>query len=380
MKQGLLSRSFRWMLAAGCLWAASVGAAPAVADPPRAMSLADLKALERAFVDVAERVRPSVVAIRTYDLKRGSDREDGPRFRSPRLQENQGSGFIVSPDGYIVTNNHVVAGADEIIAVLHDGLDEPARLIQSDERNDIAVIKVERDHLRMIEPAAISELRVGQWTLAVGNPFGLAEFDGQTSVTFGTISAIGRDMTGPLTNFRSDGTDRYYGSLIESSASINPGNSGGPLFNLDGRVIGIITAIETRSGVSEGVGFAIPLDRYTLRIIETLKAGQQVRYGFLGVIVDQIDPRRFPTIGLTRGAIIREVAKDEPAFKAGLKRDDIIVEFDGEYVQGPDHLVRLVGSTPVGTTSHVTVVRDGRELVKTVVLTDRRPTAAAPGE
>jgi len=376
MKKGLIPRSFRWTPAVIFVWAAAATVLPALADPPAAMSLADLKALERAFVDAADRVRPSVVAIRTYDLRRGSDREDAPRFRSPRLQENQGSGFIVSADGYIVTNNHVVAHADEIIAVLHDGFDEPARLVQSDERNDIAVIKIERDHLRAISAAQAADLRVGQWTLAVGNPFGLAEFDGQTSVTIGTISAIGRDMTGPLTNYRSDGTDRYYGSLIETSATINPGNSGGPLFNLDGQVIGIITAIETRSGVSEGVGFAIPMDRYTLRIIETLKSGQKVRYGFLGVQVEPIDPRRFPTFGLTRGAIIRDVTKDEPADKAGLKTDDIIVEFDGESVEGPDHLVRLVGATPVGTPSRVTVVRDGKELTKTVVLADRRPPAA----
>jgi len=352
-----------------------------VAAPPVRYDIADLKALEAAFVRVSQDVRASVVAVRTYHLRRGTNDEEGPAFRSPRMR-NQGSGMIISGDGFILTNNHVVDGPEDmdILIVLHNGMEEQGQVVGRDPRNDLAVLKIEAEHLKAVRFEDTPDVRVGQWTFVVGNPFGMANALGRSSVTVGNVSAVGRSLTGPLTNWGRDDRDLYYGNLIETSAAINPGNSGGPLFNLDGKVIGVVAAIETRSGVSEGVGFAIPIDRYTRRIIEILKHGEQVRYGFLGVVVGPPDMRRIRALGFdrVRGADVTRVSAGEPAADAGLRVDDLIIEFDGLVVESPDHLVRLVGGTPVGTASDITFFRDGKEFTKTVVLAIRPPARQEP--
>ena len=357
-----------------CLVTSLILALPSqlMAGPPAPVALADLKALEAAFVRIADQVRPSVVTIRTYLHRRGTSDKGGPAFRSARMRpRTQGTGMIISADGFILTNQHVVQGADEVIVILHDGREETAEVVQDDIRNDLAVLTIDARHLKPVRFRDVGDVRVGQWTLAVGNPFGMANFNGRSSVTVGTVSAFGRDLTYLLTRGSND--DRYYGNLLETSATINPGNSGGPLFNIDGEVIGIITAIETRTGVSEGVGFAIPLDRYIRRIIETLVSGEKVRYGHLGVEITTPNPRTLRDVGLIgfRGAFVTKVMAGQPAARAGLRRNDLIIAFNGDLVESSDDLIRLVGLTPAGTPSNVKFVRDGKEMIKRVVLTNR---------
>jgi serine protease Do len=349
-----------------------VGAAyafPSYGEPPARYKLADLNALQDAFVKLAERVRPSVVAIRTYQLN--DPRDSGTRLVMRPF--SQGSGFIIDSQGYIATNRHVIANSDVISVILHNGQKHDATLVQADPRSDLAVLKIDVDRLRPVDFADPLDIKVNQWAFACGNPFGLANDDGQTSVTYGVVSALGRQMTHRLVG---NSEIEYYGNLIETSAAINPGGSGGPLFNLDGEAIGVVTAIETGSGVSEGLGFAIPIDRNTRRIVDTLKAGQAVRYGFLGVRVQDVDRPQSAFVvdsRVDRGAELESISfPDGPAGKAGLKARDIVIEYDGVVVESSDHLVRLVGFTPVGTEVSLTYLRSGVKRKTRVTVGDRR--------
>ena len=208
--------------------------------PPR-YALADLKALEGAFVELAEQVRPSVVAIRTYLVSNA----DAPSTRGVLRPFSQGSGFVIDSEGFIATNRHVIAGADVISVILHTGIRHDATVVQSDRRSDLAVLEVDAENLKAVQWGDLQNVKINQWAFACGNPFGLANRDGGASVTFGVVSALGREMTRRLVG---NSDNEYYGNLIETSATINPGNSGGPLFNVDGGVIGIVTAIETLAG------------------------------------------------------------------------------------------------------------------------------------
>lgn len=325
------------------------------ADLPGHYELADLKALEQAFVELAERVRPAVVAIRTYRTRDTQEKSSRVVLRPL----SQGSGFVFDPQGYIATNRHVVDGADVVSIILHDGRQHDATLVQSDVRSDLAVLRIDAADLPAVRLSDEAAVRVNQWVFACGNPFGLANDDGQASITYGVISALGRQMTQRL---GADPEKEYYGNMIETSAAINPGSSGGPLFNLDGEVIGVVTAIETTTGVNEGHGFAIPFDRNIHRIIETLRNGEVVRYGFLGVSVRDVETAvsKLVVDGQTyRGALLDEVnGSGTPAGRAGLLKGDIVMEYDGKPVENSDHLVRLVGFTPVGSTVKVVYIRN----------------------
>lgn len=339
------------------------------AAPPTLYKLADLKALEKAFVALADTVRPSVVAIRCYQVRDPADRHS----MQARLPISQGSGFIIDAAGYIATNEHVIEDAHVISITLHNGLQFEARVVQTDVRSDLAVLKIDAEGLRPVRLGNSADLKVNQWSFACGNPFGLA-FDnrGRSSLTYGVISALGRQMTRRLS---ADPQQRYYGHLIETSSAINPGNSGGPLFNLDGEVIGVVVAIETSSGVSEGHGFAIPVDKNVRRVLETLQAGQVVRYGFLGIEVNDVEAprsRRVADMSRARGArIIRISPPNGPAAKANLQPDDIVVEFDGVPIESSDHLVRVVQFTPVGTEVEVKYLRRHVKRTTRVALGDR---------
>jgi|CXWL01.1.fsa_nt_gi serine protease Do len=326
-----------------------------------------MKALERSFVELSDRVRPSVVAVRAYQVRTG--KESDTRVKVP---VSQGSGFIIDSDGFIATNMHVVDNAHVLSVTLYDGTTHDATLVQKDERSDLAVLSINAKNLQAIRWGDAAKLRVNQWAFACGNPFGLANRTGQPSITYGVVSALGRDMTDRIAE---DTIVHYYGNLIETSAAINPGSSGGPLFNLDGEAIGVVTAIQTSSGVNEGLGFAIPIDTNTHRILDMLKSGEAVRYGYLGVGVDDVDPptsTRVADLRRARGARITRVEpSDGPAALAGLNPDDVVIEFNGTPIENRDHLIRVVGFTPVGTEATVKYLRKRVERKTTLTVGDR---------
>ena len=372
-----------WLVAIACaLWLPG----PAFAQPTRRpIEVRDLRELERAFIELADRVRPSTVALRTFTL--AHYRVDGANGRDVRwhpIPLSHGSGAIVRRDGYILTSTHVVDGADQILAVLSNGREFEAEVVQADRRRDLAVVKIDASGMTPVRLGDLSRVHVGQWCFAVGNPFGLANADGQTAFTYGNVSDLGRDLNTELnagTNLLEE--RRYYGNLIQTSAAINPGNSGGPLFNLAGEMIGVVTAIATSSGVTEGAGFAIPIDRTTRGIIDRLVDGEEIKYGYLGVVVEPLPRSAGWAAGVEqgRGALVSRLSPaDGPAARAHLQRGDIIVEFEGVPIESTDHLVRVVGATPVGTKAEVVYLRDGRRVTTTVSLAAREVAPVAVGD
>jgi len=362
-KAGTVGRKTVGLVALVC---AVLIAAPAAPGGDNLYRIADLKALEDAFTELADEVRPQVVAIRCFETK-------GDPASLVKLPISQGSGFVIDAAGFIATNNHVVEGADAISVTLHDGLRYEAALIKTDPRSDLAVLKIDDADLAPVSLFHDKELKVNQWAFACGNPFGLAfDNDGRASVTYGVVSALSRDMTRRLAG---NSERQYYGNLIETSATINPGSSGGPLFDLDGEVIGIVTAIETTSGVSEGHGYAIPINQHTRRILDLLRRGEEVKYGFLGVRVRDVEPplsQRVAESNTPRGARIERVTiAHGPADLAGLRAGDVVIEFDGHAVGDSDHLVQLVQYTPVGSTVDVTYLRRSVRRTAEVTLGNR---------
>ncbi|HBG04556.1 MAG: peptidase [Geobacteraceae bacterium GWC2_58_44] len=311
------------------------------------------------FAKLAKQLKPAVVNISTSKTltpqKRGHPSGldpfqeyfekffEGPR-QHPFKQRNLGSGFIISNDGYIITNNHVVMGADEIKVKLSDGREYRGEVKGRDEKFDLALIKIQDKGQLPVAPLGDSDkLEVGEWVMAIGNPFGLAQ-----TVTAGIVSAQGRVIgSGP------------YDDYIQTDASINPGNSGGPLFNLDGEVIGINTAIVAGG---QGIGFAIPVNM-AKSIITQLKETGKVTRGWLGVSLQLVTPELAQSFGLEseKGGLIAEVLPGSPAEKSGLKGGDIILEYDGHAINEMNQLPRLVAATAVGKKVNVLVLRDGRQ-------------------
>ncbi len=267
-------------------------------------------------------------------------------------QRSLGSGVVVSGDGYILTNNHVVADADEILVTLSDKKKYEAQIIGRDPKSDLALIKIKTENT--IPAARLGDsdkLMVGDWVVAIGNPFGLG-----STVTAGIVSAKGRVIgAGPYDNF------------IQTDASINPGNSGGPLFNLDGEVIGINTAIVAPSGGNVGIGFAIPINM-AKSVMPQLKERGKVIRGWLGVSIQVVTQEIKEKFGLKteEGALIGEVTKDSPADKGGLKRGDVIISFDGKKVKAMKTLPSMVAETPVGKEVEILIIRKGKEKRLTV--------------
>jgi len=267
-------------------------------------------------------------------------------------QTNLGSGLVVSKDGYILTNNHVVADAEEILVTFYDKEKYDAEIIGRDPKTDLALIKIKVDKPTGAARLGDSDkLRVGDWVVAIGNPFGLGN-----TLTAGVVSAKGRVIgAGPYDNF------------IQTDASINPGNSGGPLFNLDGEVIGINTAIFTQSGGNIGIGFAIPIN-IAKSVMSQLKERGRVIRGWLGVVIQLITPEIKEKFGLktTEGALIGEITKDSPAEKGGLERGDVIIRFDGKEVEEMNSLPPMVAETAIGKEVEIVVIRKGKEQRLTV--------------
>ncbi len=256
-----------------------------------------------------------------------------------------GSGFIIDKAGYILTNNHVVEGADEVIVRLNDRRELVAEVIGADARSDIALLRVKADDLPVVKLGKSRDLKVAEWVMAIGSPFG---FD--HSVSVGVVSALGRNL--PSEN---------YVPFIQTDVAINPGNSGGPLFNLDGEVVGINSQIYSRTGGFMGVSFAIPID-VAMDVVAQIKDQGYVSRGWLGVLIQDVTRELAESFGMNKpaGALVAKVLDDSPAAKAGLKVGDVITEFNGETVQYSSELPPMVGRTRVGSDAKLKVLRDGK--------------------
>ncbi|MGA9395314.1 MAG: DegQ family serine endoprotease [Azonexus sp.] len=358
------------------------------------VALAQMRGLPD-FTELAERQGPAVVNISTTQVTRSSQTmpfpfdENDPAFEffkrfiprhpggsAPREFENKslGSGFIISGDGYILTNAHVVDGADEVTVRLTDKREFKARTVGADKRSDVALIKIEAAGLPVVRLGDPAQLKVGEWVVAIGSPFG---FD--NSVTAGIVSAKGRSL--PQEN---------YVPFIQTDVAINPGNSGGPLFNMRGEVVGINSQIYSRSGGYMGVSFAIPID-VAMDIQNQLRNSGKVSRGRLGVVIQEVSKELADSLALSRpmGAVVNSVEKGGPADKGGLEPGDVILKFDGKAINSSADLPRMVGATKPGSRSTVQVWRKGatRDVMVTVgemsdekVVSDRPVRGGKPAE
>lgn len=374
-----------------------------------------LTALQNRIERVAEQVGQSVVSIQVMGAApqsawapNGRSPYDGlpPEFRrffgdefgspdngsrrrrfhtqpDPRRRKNEepqlvprglGSGIIISRDGYIVTNQHVVNEAEKVTVTLSDKRQFEAKVVGEDKRRDLAVLKIEAKDLPSATFNGDAELKRGMFVLAIGSPFGFGA-EGQASVSFGIISGTRRSLAMGTQD------DRYYGKLIQTDAAVNPGNSGGALCDLDGKIVGINVAIASRSGGSQGVGFAIPIDGLTLDIIERLKKGESVAYGFLGVAIRNPTTEESEVAGAPPGvgAFVLSVEPDSPADKAGLLTADLITMLNGRPIKDADDLVTDVGRTKPGTTIKLVLYRSGKKREVDAKVVARPGTEVASG-
>ncbi len=334
----------------------------------RAENSKDIELLDRsarAFSRVVKDVKPAVVHIAvTSTVETNTEYEQffnhpfferffGPeyRFQDPqrrkRQQQGAGSGFIIDREGHILTNNHVVEKADKITVTLNDNSEVEATLIGTDPKSDVALIKIDVDHdLPVVELGDSAALEVGEWVIAIGNPFGLSQ-----TVTVGVVSATGRSRVGI----------NEYENFIQTDAAINPGNSGGPLLNIHGQVVGINSALYSRTGGYMGIGFAIPINMAKF-INEQLMDNGKVTRGYLGVGIQDVDEALAESFGLEKagGVLITDVQDDTPASKAGVKSQDVLVKLDGIDLQDTQDLRNRIAQTIPGTTVVLDIVRDGK--------------------
>jgi serine protease Do len=342
------------------------------------------------FTELVEQVGPSVVNIRTLEKVAARPRggssgidedmleffrrfgvpipniprqQPGPRSNRPQEEEQPrgvGSGFILTADGYIMTNAHVVDGADEVLVTLTDDREFKARIVGADKRSDVAVVKIEATGLPAVKVGDVNRLKVGEWVMAIGSPFGL-----KNTVTAGIVSAKQRD-TGDYLPF------------IQTDVAINPGNSGGPLINMRGEVVGINSQIYSRSGGFMGISFAIPMDE-AIRVSDQLRTSGRVSRGRIGVQIDQVTKDVAESIGMGKptGALVRGVETGSPADKAGVEAGDVIVRFDGKAIDRHSDLPRLVGSIKPGSRSTLTVFRRGATKDLTILIGEIEPDTVA---
>lgn len=326
-------------------------------------TIANLRETGKAFAKIAEKCSPAVVFIKVEkkaqrpNISQGIPHGFPPElyrhfFGQPRVpqeqppQIGQGTGFIISNDGYVLTNNHVVGGADKIIVTLDDGRELEATIVGADKRSDVAVIKLDAKELPFLRLGNSDTLKVGEWVIAAGNPFGLSQ-----TITAGIVSAKGRNSVGLAD----------YENFIQTDAAINPGNSGGPLINLDGEVVGINTAIYSRSGGYMGIGFAIPINM-AVQIKNQLIEHGSVSRGYLGVVIQNITPDIAAGFGLElkEGVLISTIQEDGPADQAGLKRGDVIVALNGEKISEVASFRNKVALIAPETEVVLTVIREDK--------------------
>lgn len=319
------------------------------------------------FTDLVEQTSPAVVKINTVETRRQRNQlqlprtqQDipelfrhlfEPRQRQDRNVQSMGSGFIVSEDGYILTNNHVVEGADEIQVRLIDRREYSAAVVGTDERSDLALLKIDEDNLPTLTLAEDNGVKVGQWVLAIGSPFGL-----DFSASVGIVSALGRSIP-------SEKNENYV-PFIQTDVAINPGNSGGPLFNLEGEVVGINSQIYTRSGGSIGLSFAIPVS-VAREVMAQLKEKGRVDRGWLGVVIQEVDRDLAASFGLDKpmGALVAQLDPSGPAAKSGLMVGDVIIRFGRTHIQRSGDLPHAVGISSPGKSVAVTLMREGKKQV-----------------
>ncbi len=313
------------------------------------------------FADLAEKLTPSVVNISSFSQ---SETENGEG--NTLLSESLGSGFIIDGNGYIITNNHVVDKAESISITLSDNTKTEARVIGKDPKTDLALIKIETKRpLNAVKFGDSDKIRVGDWVLAIGNPFGLG-----SSVTAGIVSAKSRDIeSGP------------YDSFIQTDASINQGNSGGPMFNLQGEVIGISSAIFSTTGASQGVGFAIPANLAGW-VISQLKEHGEVKRGWIGIKIQPNTPEIADSLSISanQGVVVSGVTEQGPAQKAGLQAGDIVLSFNRQPIDNTKNLSRLIAETKIGTPAPIEIWRSGQKQTLTVpieLMPEETPLSAA---
>lgn len=367
----------------------ATGLAPSAMAAPSVAGLPD-------FTDLVEKTGAAVVNIRTTEKAKvnqgnstSEDEEMQEFFRRffgvpipPRQQQpaprgrnkpdaeaeeevprGVGSGFIISADGYVMTNAHVVDGADEVYVTLTDKREFKAKIIGADKRTDVALVKIDGSNLPRLTVGDSNKIRVGEWVIAIGSPFGL-----DNTVTAGIVSAKARD------------TGEYL-PLIQTDVAVNPGNSGGPLINMRGEVIGINSQIYSRSGGYMGISFAVPMDE-AMRVSDQLRASGKVTRGRIGVQIGEVTKDVAESLGLTRaqGALVQRVEAGGPAEKAGVEAGDVILKFNGVAVERSSDLPRVVGSTKPGTRSTLTVWRKGAMRDLNVMITELEPEKAAKPE
>lgn len=353
---------------------------PVFADEVDTNGIETLRKTSKAFSGVAKQATPAVVAVQvrsevqpqTSGYGYGSPFDDdfferffGRRFpqtpqrRGPQYREGQASGFVISADGYVLTNHHVIDGADEISVVMSGGHKyEDVELVGSDDKADVALLKInDVENLPYLELGDSDDLEIGEWVIAIGNPFGLTE-----TVTVGVVSGLGRD------NVMNRGEDVYQ-DFIQTDAAINPGNSGGPLLNLDGKVMGINSAIYTRDGGYMGIGLAVPVNM-AKAIQDQLITTGKVQRGYVGISMQRIpsEMAEFFKLEDNKGALVTSVTEDGPADKAGLKKDDVVIRIDNKKIEDPQDLKNVIGFTAPDTDVEFTIVRDGKEKKITVTV------------
>lgn len=306
--------------------------------------------------------------LKRYFGEGGPGGPSGPGEGEPNEAKSLGSGFVISPDGYVITNHHVIKDADEVVVRLQDRRELVARIVGSDKRSDIALLKVDAKELPVVKFGSSEDLKVGEWVLAIGSPFG---FD--HSATAGIVSAKGRSLP----------SDNYV-PFIQTDVAINPGNSGGPLFNLAGEVIGVNSQIYSRTGGFMGLSFAIPID-VALQVVDQLKSQGKVSRGWLGVQIQDVTRELAESFGMKKpqGALVAKILPKSPAEAAGLQIGDIIEEFNGREIESSAALPPMVGKTKIGENAKLKVLRQGKSLelpIKIGMLPDEDPAVAGRDE